>query len=125
VDAAAGNFRLQPGSPAVNAGNNAANTSSTDLAGNTRVVNSVIDMGAYELQSGCNTSSTWYKDADNDGYSDGTTQEACTKPADYKAASELTAITGDCDDAVAAINPGTAEVCDGIDNNCNALQMKA
>ncbi|MBO84369.1 MAG: hypothetical protein CL927_03345 [Deltaproteobacteria bacterium] len=27
----------------------------------------------------------------------------------------------DCDDGDAAINPGAAEVCDGIDNNCNAL----
>ncbi|MBK9400863.1 MAG: putative metal-binding motif-containing protein [Bacteroidetes bacterium] len=27
----------------------------------------------------------------------------------------------DCNDAVAAINPGTAEVCNGIDDNCNGL----
>ena len=76
-------------------------------------------MGAYELQSGCCTLTTFYKDADNDNYSDGTLQEACTQPFGYKLASTLTAISGDCNDAVAAINPGAAEVCDGIDNNCD------
>ena len=76
-------------------------------------------MGAYELQSGCCTLTTFYKDADNDNYSDGTLQEACTQPFGYKLASTLTAISGECNDAVAAINPGAAEVCDGIDNNCD------
>jgi hypothetical protein len=55
--------------------------------------------------TGCDTQ--WYKDADNDGYSDGTTQTACTRPADYKLASELTAISGDCDDGSNTINPLT------------------
>ncbi|MEZ4955849.1 MAG: T9SS type A sorting domain-containing protein [Saprospiraceae bacterium] len=28
-------------------------------------------------------------------------------------------VDGDCDDADAALNPGVAEICDGIDNNCD------
>jgi hypothetical protein len=49
---------------------------------------------------------TWYKDADNDGYSDGSFQEQCTRPPGYKLASELIATNGDCDDNDASINPG-------------------
>src|SRR4051812_32980626 len=26
---------------------------------------------------------------------------------------------GDCDDSNPAVNPGTAEICDGVDNNCD------
>jgi hypothetical protein len=63
---------------------------------------------------------TWYKDADSDLYSDGTTNTtSCTRPAGYKVASELTAISGDCDDINAAVNPGATEVCNGIDDNCD------
>jgi len=44
--------RLEVGSPCVNMGDNSAIPSSvtTDLDGNPRIVNSVVDMGAYELQ---------------------------------------------------------------------------
>jgi len=45
-----GNYRLLPGSPCVNAGNNAFVTSPTDLAGNPRISDGTVDMGAYELQ---------------------------------------------------------------------------
>ena len=41
---------LQQCSPAVNAGNNAANGTTEDLVGNYRVFNGTIDMGAYESQ---------------------------------------------------------------------------
>ncbi|GHT02240.1 hypothetical protein AGMMS49525_05420 [Bacteroidia bacterium] len=44
----AGDYRLQPGSPCINAGNNAANSTTTDPVGIPRISNSVIDMGAYE-----------------------------------------------------------------------------
>jgi hypothetical protein len=40
----------------------------------------------------------WYKDADNDGYSDGITTASCTRPQGYKVASELIALSGDPDD---------------------------
>lgn len=45
-------YRLKPDSPCVNMGDNSAVPSSvtTDLDGNPRIVNSVVDMGAYELQ---------------------------------------------------------------------------
>ncbi|MBO9591807.1 MAG: hypothetical protein J7599_02790 [Niabella sp.] len=52
---AAGNFTLQPASPAINAGNNTLYNNSTygnaDLAGYNRIANSIIDMGAYEANS--------------------------------------------------------------------------
>ena len=57
-----GNLQLKAGTPAIDAGNNAAdldgegpntdtiNNIATDLAGNTRIVNGTVDMGAYEKQ---------------------------------------------------------------------------
>jgi hypothetical protein len=50
VNAAAGDFHLQSNSPCLNAGNNGYVTGATDLDGNARIVNGVVDMGAYEYQ---------------------------------------------------------------------------
>ncbi len=61
----------------------------------------------------------WYQDADGDDYSNGTTLIQCLRPANYYLAGELIATTGDCNDAVAAINPAATEICDGIDNDCD------
>jgi hypothetical protein len=49
VDAANGNFRLQPNSPCINAGNNDYVISSSDLDGNTRISGGTVDIGAYEF----------------------------------------------------------------------------
>ncbi|HSM57620.1 MAG TPA: choice-of-anchor Q domain-containing protein [Candidatus Sulfomarinibacteraceae bacterium] len=58
-----GDLRLQPGSPAVDAGDNDADLDGAgsgaatisdvgnDLADHPRIVNALVDMGAYELQS--------------------------------------------------------------------------
>jgi parallel beta-helix repeat protein len=48
VDKAGGNFRLQGGSPCIDAGSNTYVVGTTDLDGNPRIVNGVVDMGAYE-----------------------------------------------------------------------------
>lgn len=51
IDMAHGDFRLQPCSPLINAGNNAYVTGSTDLAGQVRIQSSSVDIGAYEAPS--------------------------------------------------------------------------
>lgn len=58
---------------------------------------------------------TFYQDADSDGYGVPTaTILACTKPAGYAT------ISGDCNDTRNDIRPGAAEVCDGVDNDCDS-----
>ena len=58
--------------------------------------------------------STWYADADGDGYGDSASPtEACNAPSAHVANS------GDCDDGNGSVNPGTDEVCDAVDNDCD------
>ncbi|MEZ4953746.1 MAG: MopE-related protein [Saprospiraceae bacterium] len=64
------------------------------------------------------TPTTWYKDEDGDGYSDGITVVSCSQPTGYIA--NPSAGT-DCDDNNAAIHPGAAEICDGLDNDCDGI----
>ncbi|MEM9874953.1 MAG: choice-of-anchor Q domain-containing protein [Myxococcota bacterium] len=45
-----GDYRLQTGSPAIDAGNGTLNTTPLDLDGNMRVQGQAIDLGAYEAQ---------------------------------------------------------------------------
>jgi hypothetical protein len=57
---------------------------------------------------------TWYDDGDSDGYGDASdTTDACAQPSGH--VSDDT----DCDDADDGINPGAAEACDAIDNDCD------
>ncbi|MBN1337448.1 MAG: putative metal-binding motif-containing protein [Deltaproteobacteria bacterium] len=59
--------------------------------------------------------STFYADADGDGYGDpDSTRTACdTPPSGYVADST------DCDDANSWVHPDASEWCDGVDNDCN------
>jgi hypothetical protein len=50
VNEAGGDLHLQSGSPCINAGNNAAAVGATDLEGNLRIANGIVDLGAYEYQ---------------------------------------------------------------------------
>ncbi len=65
------------------------------------------------------TMSSWYVDADTDGYGDGTAVAACDDPTDSTTA--YASVDGDCDETAAAINPGASEVCDDTDNDCDGL----
>ncbi|WP_224364830.1 MopE-related protein [Hyalangium versicolor] len=60
---------------------------------------------------------TYFRDADGDGHGvPAQTAQACSKPAGYSTLSD------DCNDSTtngAQMYPGKAEVCDGLDNNCN------
>ncbi len=57
---------------------------------------------------------TWYIDADSDGYGDASTSmPSCTQPTGY--VDDGT----DCDDADASAAPNLEEVCDTVDNDCD------
>jgi hypothetical protein len=99
VDAANGNLRLQACSPAINAGSDAANSTSSDLAGNTRKVGT-IDMGAYEYQESFRT---WVLDADNDGYYTGEQIINCASPGTGYVVF-IDQSPGDCNDNDATIH---------------------
>lgn len=59
---------------------------------------------------------TYYRDADGDGFGDDATAvDACAPPDP----SGWVTVGGDCDDANNAIHPNAREICDGFDNNCD------
>ncbi len=59
----------------------------------------------------------YFEDGDGDGFGnpDELILTACQQPAGF-----VTDDT-DCDDTRSAVHPGTAEICDGLDNDCNAV----
>ncbi len=62
------------------------------------------------------TFTTWYFDADQDGFGDpATTVQRCHPPLYGVAQGD------DCDDLLAEVSPGAREVCDGLDNDCDGL----
>ncbi len=60
------------------------------------------------------TVNTYYRDADADGFGSAlVSTQACSAPAGYVSGNT------DCDDANASVHPGAAEICNGIDDNCD------
>ena len=58
---------------------------------------------------------TWFEDADGDGFHSGNSLQSCDSIPGYS----TVAMSGDCDDSNALVFPGAAEICDGLDNNCD------
>lgn len=59
---------------------------------------------------------SFYRDADSDGFgASGATLEACLAPTGYSVADS------DCNDSNAAVYPGAAEICNGIDDDCDRV----
>lgn len=98
-----GNYRLQAGSPAINAGNNAVvPVGATDLDGNPRIFGSAVDIGAYELINEDNKHFVIVVKTDNPGASSGTQFTIPTTGSGYNynvdcnndGADEATGVTG-------------------------------
>jgi hypothetical protein len=65
-------------------------------------------------ENGADGATAYYPDTDLDGYGDDAGEVlACAMPDGY------TPFGDDCNDADAAINPGAAELCNGVDDNCD------
>ena len=59
---------------------------------------------------------TWYLDADRDGFGDpNSTRAECLQPIGYADNAR------DCNDETNDAHPGGIEICDGIDNDCNGV----
>ena len=56
---------------------------------------------------------TFYEDADGDGYGSTGTTQACDLPEGYAS------VDGDCDDTRAVVNPDATEVCNDVDDDCD------
>ncbi len=70
--------------------------------------------------SGVTGSTTWYADADADGYgSSAYGTDACDQPSGYVADAT------DCDDTDDSAWPGNDESCDGVDNDCDGAVDEA
>ena len=117
-----------------NDSNASLNTVSTEICGNgidedcdgsdlACVVPGCTDVAACNYSAAatvtdgsCTYASTWYLDADVDGYYV-STSVSCTSPgANYNTS---VGTSGDCNDNNAAVNTAATEVCNGIDDNCN------
>jgi hypothetical protein len=70
------------------------------------ICNGVDDDGDFAVDEGC--------DDDADGYCDAVMTVAGSPPV-------CAFGVGDCDDALAAVSPGSTEICDGKDQDCDGL----
>ncbi len=67
-------------------------------------------------EDGANGCSSFYKDADSDGFGLAADSKClCAPAAPYKAT-----VSGDCDDGNALIKPGAVESCNGKDDDCDS-----
>ncbi len=82
--------------------------------GATEICNSIDDDCDASTDEGLK--SWYYFDGDSDLYGNpAVAVSACTQPSNYVVNDD------DCDDSRAAIHPGAAEGCGGIDNNCDGV----
>jgi len=75
-------------------------------------------LNSGSLYCACPSGTLYYRDVDADGYGDpAVAWPSCsgTIPAGYAANST------DCNDASASVHPAAAEVCNGIDDNCDGI----
>ena len=77
------------------------------------------DAAATIDDGSCTYSTTWYLDADADGYYTITVQSCVSPGATFN---NVGGIQGDCNDNAADVNAGTSEICgNDIDENCDGI----
>ncbi len=101
---------------------------STDPTGDCDDSNAAIHPGATEIPAdgidqNCDSDELCYKDLDNDGYRPDSFSTVVSDDLDCTDTGEAisTDPTGDCNDADASIHPGAVEICNGLDDNCDAI----
>jgi hypothetical protein len=96
-------------------------TTNDDCDDSDPLVNPGASERCNELDDDCDSqvdedvSYEWYTDADGDGFGSGDSLDDCDPPAG------VAEVAGDCDDSSAAVNPDAIEVCNEIDDDCDAL----
>lgn len=81
------------------------------------------DTGAPTVTPDAAYSTTWYADADGDGYGDDATATVVYCDGATLAPSDYVTTGGDCADADATINPEADEYCsDGLDSDCDGSE---
>ncbi|MCB9686611.1 MAG: putative metal-binding motif-containing protein [Alphaproteobacteria bacterium] len=61
------------------------------------------------------TATVWYEDTDGDGWGAAASAPSCIAPAG------TVPDGGDCDEGAVTVHPTAAELCDGVDNDCDTL----
>jgi hypothetical protein len=103
----------------------AAPSGAVTVAGDCNDNSAAVNPGAVEVCNGIDDDCvggidnglsfiSYYTDSDGDGYGTGTAQSLCANPG-----AGFATQTGDCDDARALTNPGAAETCNNIDDDCD------
>jgi len=72
-----------------------------------------LDCDGLVDQSDSLDAGRWHLDADNDGYGSAAVVLACVQPAG------TLVDASDCDDARPMVHPGAAEICNGLDDDCD------
>jgi len=89
-----------------------------------------IDTGVFVDEDGDGYGAQEDCDDTDPTFHPGATEADCTDPADYNCDGSVGyadedgdgfAACEDCDDLLAGVNPDAAEVCDGLDNDCNGF----
>ena len=82
-------------------------------SGNLLVSDITYGLNILQVQE-CGSQTTYYKDADADGYGDPNEFVlSCSQPGGYVIDNT------DCDDSSDEFNPNAVEICDGLDNDCD------